>query len=137
MVARTALTNAGHSVAEAFLVSDDASMIRSRLQAFLAGDDDVIIFVGGTGVSPDDLTIETIQPLLQKELPGFGEIFRAVSYEKIGPSAFLSRATAGVAGGKLVVCLPGSPDGVSTALRLFAGEFPDMVGEARSSGTPD
>ncbi len=118
---------AGHFVSKRFLVSDDSSMLRARITEFLAGDDDVIVFVGGTGVSPDDQTIETVRPYMEKELDGFGELFRSESYRKIGPPAFLSRATAGTAGRKLIVCLPGSPDGVTTALRMFVGEFPDII----------
>ncbi len=122
---------AGHIVSKRFLVSDDSAMLRSRMTDFLAGDDDVIVFVGGTGVSPDDLTIETVRPYMEKELEGFGELFRSESFRKIGPPAFLSRATAGTKGGKLVVCLPGSPDAVTTALRMFIGEFPDIIRSAR------
>ena len=88
---------------------------------------DVVVLTGGTGVSKTDVTIETVRPLLEKEIEGFGEVFRAVSYRKIGPAAALSRATAGVAEGKVVMCLPGSPDAVRTALRLFLGEIPHIL----------
>jgi len=123
---------AGHILSEEFLVSDDSAMIKARMEEFLSGKDDVAVFVGGTGVSPDDLTVETVRPYLEKELEGFGEIFRAESYRKIGPSAFLSRATAGTTRGKLLVCLPGSPDAVITALRLFIGQFPTIILSARN-----
>ena len=69
--------------------------------------------------------------MFEKEIEGFGEIFRAVSYERIGAPAALSRATAGVAKGKVIMCLPGSPDGVKTALDLFLGELPHIVLLAR------
>lgn len=130
-IARELVKGAGHAVSKTFLISDDAAMLRSLVTQFRAGDDDAIIFVGGTGVSPDDLTIETVRPYLEKEVVGFGEIFRAESYKKIGPPAFLSRATAGITAGKLVVCLPGSPDAVATALGIFIGQFPEIILNAR------
>ncbi|MCW4020201.1 MAG: molybdopterin-binding protein, partial [Candidatus Bathyarchaeota archaeon] len=77
---------------------------------------DAVITSGGTGISPTDVTIEAVQPLLEKELHGFGELFRTISYKKIGSAAVLTRAIAGVAKGKIVFCLPGSPQSVSLAL---------------------
>lgn len=131
-VAESIMKRTGHIVSGRFLVSDDASMIRSRMRRFLAGEHDAIVFVGGTGVSHDDVTIETVRPFLSKELDGFGEIFRAESYRRIGPPAFLSRATAGVVKGRLVVSLPGSPDAVKTALTMFVGQFPEIIQGSRS-----
>ncbi len=127
-----AIVRRSHVVSDRFLISDDRSMLKARVEEFLSGTNDVIIFVGGTGVSPDDVTIESIRPYVEKELDGFGEIFRRESYGKIGSPAFLSRATAGVSGGKLVVCLPGSPDAVDTALGMFIGQFPSVILSARS-----
>jgi len=121
-----------HAVAKRELVSDDAASIRSILNEFLASTDDVLVFTGGTGVSPNDVTIETAKPFFEKELPGFGELLRAESYGKIGSAAALTRATAGTAKGKLVVCIPGAPDAVETALRVFLPEFPHIVSIARS-----
>jgi molybdopterin adenylyltransferase len=89
------------------------------------------VLTGGTGVSSTDVTIETVRPFFEKEIEGFGEIFRSVSYQRIGPAAALSRATAGVARGKLVMCLPGAPDAVRTALELFVGEIPHVLHLAR------
>lgn len=120
-----------HELAKRELVPDDASMIRSVLQDFLASTADVLVFTGGTGVAPTDVTIETARPFFEKELPGFGEVLRAVSFSKIGSAAALMRATAGTARGKLVVCLPGAPDAVETALRIFLSEFPHVVSIAR------
>lgn len=122
---------AGHEVAERHLISDDRGMLAKRMKLFLSGKADAVVFVGGTGASPDDLTIETVRPFLDKELEGFGEIFREESYRSIGSPAFLSRAVAGIAKEKLVVCLPGSPDAVSTALSLFMGQFPAVVASSR------
>lgn len=126
-VAENALKRSGHDIAGRSLVSDDPSMLRSSLEEFLSGPDDAILFVGGTGVSPDDVTIETMRPYIQKELEGFGELFRMLSYEKIGAPAILTRSMAGIAGGRLIVCLPGSPDGVKTALEFSLPHLPEVV----------
>ena len=121
----------GHLVTVRELVSDDATMIRQEAEAFLDSVDDVLLFTGGTGVSSRDITVETVRPLFQKELPGFGELLRRISYGKIGSAAMLTRATAGTANGKLLVCMPGSPDAVKTALRASVSEFPHIVSVAR------
>lgn len=121
----------GHIVTVRELVSDDAAMIRREAESFLESGDDVLLFMGGTGVSGRDITIETVRPFLQKELPGFGELLRRISYGRIGSAAMLTRATAGTARGKLLVCLPGSPDAVKTALRASFSEFPHIVSVAR------
>jgi molybdopterin adenylyltransferase len=115
-------------VAERALVPDDAELLGSTVSRALREKDlDVVVLTGGTGVSSTDITIETVRPLFEKEIEGFGEIFRSVSYERIGVAAALSRATAGVARGKVVLCLPGSPDAVRTALELFLGEIPHVL----------
>jgi molybdopterin adenylyltransferase len=114
------------------LIPDDAGQLRSALQEALGdGMVDVVVFTGGTGVSTTDVTIETVRPLLEKEIDGFGELFRWVSYQTIGAAAALSRATAGIAKGKVILCLPGSPDAVKTALNMFIGEIPHVVYLAR------
>ena len=130
-VAEGEASRAGHKVTRRSLVSDDGGMIRKELKAFLAGDDDVLLFAGGTGLSSRDITVETVRPYLEKELTGFGELVRRLGYDEVGAAAALSRATAGVAGGKLIVCMPGSPGGVRTAMETFAGEFSHMVFIAR------
>ena len=114
------------------LVPDDAKLLRSTVSRALREKNlDVIVLTGGTGVSTTDVTIETVRPLFEKEIEGFGEIFRSVSYQRIGVAAALSRATAGVAKGKVILCLPGSPDAVRTALELFMGEIPHVLHLAR------
>jgi molybdenum cofactor biosynthesis protein B len=130
--AEAELLKAGHVVSARSLISDDSAMIRRETRRFLSGADDVLVFTGGTGVSRRDVTIETVKPLMEKELPGFGEIFRRISYDTIGAASMLSRATAGVAKGKLLVCLPGSPRAVETALRATLSEFPHAIFIARS-----
>jgi molybdenum cofactor biosynthesis protein B len=77
------------------------------------------IFCGGTGVTHTDVTIETVSPFFEKTLPGFGEFFRRLSYDKNGSSAVLSRAVAGVAAGKALFCIPGSPDAAHVAVELL------------------
>lgn len=129
--AEAVVERGGHEVVERALVSDDPSMLRPRVEEFLSSRDNAIIFVGGTGVSRDDLTIETVKPYIEKDLEGFGEIFRMLSYERIGTPAILTRSMAGVAGGKLLVCLPGSPDGVKTALEYSLTHFPGIITRAK------
>jgi molybdenum cofactor biosynthesis protein B len=124
--------DAGHLVAGRALVSDDAAMLRSEVRKFLSGKDDVLLFTGGTGVSRRDITIETVRPFFQKELIGFGELLRRIGYYEIGSAAMLTRATAGVAKGKLLVCLPGSPGAVRTALKASMADFPHILFVARS-----
>ncbi|RDD52844.1 MAG: MogA/MoaB family molybdenum cofactor biosynthesis protein [Candidatus Korarchaeota archaeon NZ13-K] len=122
----------GSSVVRRKVIPDDINAIRrSLIEA--SEDSDVVIFCGGTGVSPSDVTPEAIRPLLDKELPGFGEIFRWLSYSEIGSSAMASRATGGVFSKSLVFLLPGSPDAVKLALeKLIIPEAPHLVSIARS-----
>jgi molybdenum cofactor biosynthesis protein B len=127
------LTQAGHSVDVRVLVPDNARKIRDSVNATLGNSRvEAVIVCGGTGISPDDVTIETITPLLSKVLPGFGELFRKLSYESIGSAAMLSRAVAGSAGGKAVFCIPGSLDAVSLCLdKLILPEAGHIVKHAR------
>ena len=120
-------SKAGHVVARRKLISDDNVMIRREVKRFLSGKEDVLLFAGGTGLSPRDVTVETVRPFLDKELEGFGELVRRLGYDEVGAAATLTRATAGVAGGKVIACLPGSPEGVRTAMKAFVGEFPHML----------
>ncbi len=122
-----------HDVVGRELISDDAELLKSAFgRAAARGGADVILFTGGTGVSRTDVTVETIRPLLEKEIDGFGEILRLRSFRRIGPAAMLTNATAGVSKGKLILCLPGSPDGVKTALNLFMPDIPHVVYISRS-----
>jgi len=114
---------AGHAVSRRSMISDDRAMLRREVRRFLAGNDDVLLFTGGTGLSPRDITVETVRPFFEKELDGFGELVRRLGYDEIGGAAILTRTTAGVASGKLIVCMPGSPGAVRTAMRAFAREF--------------
>lgn len=107
---------AGNSVSFYRLVSDEKDSILDALFAALDSSADIVITSGGTGIAPKDLTIESVIPLFEKEIPGFGELFRYKSLEEIGTSVILTRASAGVMKGKAVFCLPGSPNAVKLAL---------------------
>jgi len=110
------LEAAGHKVSFYRLVSDEKISITAAVLAALDSSADIIITSGGTGLAPKDITIESVTPLFEKEIPGFGELFRYKSLEDIGTSVILTRAAAGVIKGKAVFCLPGSPNAVRLAL---------------------
>ena len=112
------ISEEGHKIAHKEIIPDNAEKIKSTVLRLLKADNvDAVITTGGTGIAGKDITVETIQSIIEKELPGFGELFRKLSYEKIGSASILTRATAGVKDGKAVFCLPGSPDAVETAVR--------------------
>jgi molybdenum cofactor biosynthesis protein B len=101
---------AGHKVAVRDVVRDDHDAIVARLRAWIAAPEiDVVLSTGGTGVTGRDVTPEAFQAVFEKEIPGFGELFRWLSFQKIGTSTIQSRAIAGVAGGTYLFALPGSP----------------------------
>ena len=103
------LTEAGHELAERAIVKDDASSIAERLTAWIEDPNiEVVISTGGTGVTGRDITPEAVERVAEKVIAGFGEMFRMISYRKIGTSALQSRATAGVAKGTYLFALPGS-----------------------------
>lgn len=104
------IREAGHSLAARALVKDSIEAIQRQMRQWLASDDvDVVISTGGTGLTGFDVTIEAMRPLFEKEIQGFAIAFHHVSFAKIGTSTVQSRATAGVAKGKYIFCLPGSP----------------------------
>jgi molybdenum cofactor biosynthesis protein B len=116
----TLLKKDGHSVLFKRIIADDRTMIEHAVKSVLDNPGvDAAIFSGGTGVTHSDVTIETVSPFFEKSLPGFGEIFRRLSYDKNGSAAVMSRAIAGVACGKALFCIPGSPDGVLVAVELL------------------
>jgi len=125
--------NAGYDIAFRKLISDDKKSIeKSMRQSLDSADLDAVVFCGGTGITPSDITIESVLPFLEKVLPGFGEIFRLLSFEKIGSAAVLSRAIAGVAKGKAFFCIPGSPDAVKLCFeKLILPEVAHIVKHAR------
>jgi len=104
------ITRDGHTVVDRIIVKDDAIAIAAQLEAWISRDDiDVVIATGGTGVTGRDVTPEAFHGVYEKEIAGFGELFRWLSFAKIGTSTIQSRATAGVAGGTYLFALPGSP----------------------------
>ncbi|MDF1829243.1 molybdenum cofactor biosynthesis protein B [Cycloclasticus pugetii] len=110
------LIDAGHQCAEKVIVIDDIYQIRAKISAWIADPAiNAIITTGGTGVTGRDGTPEAVKPLLDKELTGFGEVFRTLSYDEIGTSTMQSRAIAGVANGHYIFCVPGSSGACRTA----------------------
>jgi molybdenum cofactor biosynthesis protein B len=104
------ITDAGHRLVARAIVKDDQDSIRAQLRAWIDNPGiDVVISTGGTGVTGRDVTPEAFQSMYEKEIAGFGELFRMLSYQKIGTSTIQSRCTAGVAGGTYLFALPGSP----------------------------
>jgi molybdenum cofactor biosynthesis protein B len=126
------LAGAGHVVTGRTIIKDEPALVRSLIERQLArGDVQVIITTGGTGISSRDSTYEAVQALLEKRLDGFGELFRMLSFEEIGPAAMMSRTTAGLAAGKIIVSLPGSEPAVRLALeRLLLPELGHLVQQA-------
>ena len=126
----------GHRVAAYRLIKDEPDQVAAALDelAALPGVQ-IILFNGGTGISPRDTTFDVISRMLEKALPGFGELFRMLSWNEVGAAAMLSRATAGVYKGTLVVSTPGSPNAVQTALeKLILPEINHLAWEiARKS----
>lgn len=124
---------AGHNVRSKKLIPDNEAMLKQTLTEALADKNvDAIIITGGTGISPRDITIEVVEGYLEKTLPGFGELFRKISFDSIGSSAMMTRATAGVAKGKVIFCLPGSPNAVETAMNsLILPEMGHVIKIAR------
>ncbi|MGD0802728.1 MAG: molybdenum cofactor biosynthesis protein B [Candidatus Bathyarchaeia archaeon] len=107
----------GHTVASHSIVPNNDEKIRIEVEKLLYDNSiKVIVTSGGTGIGLKDRTVAAVKPLLEKEMPGFGELFRRISYDEIGGAAIMSRATAGVAKGKLIFCLPGSRNAMKVAL---------------------
>jgi molybdenum cofactor biosynthesis protein B len=127
------IEQAGHRVLSRAWVKDEPAEIRRAAAAALAlREVDCVILTGGTGLSPRDNTPDALATLIEKPLPGFGELFRVFSFEQVGPAAWFSRASAGVAKGRLVVTLPGSTAAVELALRQLL--LPELVHAMRGLG---
>jgi molybdenum cofactor biosynthesis protein B len=129
------LVAAGHPVLERSIVPDEAGAIAKALRATLGRDGvDAVVLTGGTGVAPRDVTPEAVEPLLDRVVPGFGELFRMLSYQQIGSAALLSRALAGLACGRVVFVLPGSRGAVQLAMeKLVLPELGHLLAEARKT----
>jgi molybdenum cofactor biosynthesis protein B len=126
------LEKAGHRVVGRAIVADEVEAIRAAVDDAIMRDDvRAVLLTGGTGIAPRDVTPEALVPLFDREIPGFGELFRALSYAEIGSAAMLSRALAGTARGRLVVGLPGSRAAIRLAVeKLLLPELPHLAGEA-------
>ena len=131
--ARRMLEDAGHRISHHCILPDEPARVREQAERWLALDDcDVIVVNGGTGISTRDRTYEALAGLLDKRLDGFGELFRALSYEQVGSAAMLSRAVGGVARGKLLFSVPGSTLAVELALeKLILPELGHLLAELR------
>ncbi|MFN4293711.1 MAG: molybdenum cofactor biosynthesis protein B [Thermoflexales bacterium] len=125
------VTSAGHQVVFRAIVKDEPEQIGALLERIVAETDArVILFTGGTGIAPRDTTYDVISRKLEKVMPGFGELFRMLSYQEVGAAAMLSRATAGVYRGRVVVSMPGSPNAVQVAMdKLIMPEIQHLAWE--------
>ncbi len=125
------LKGAGHEILGYQIVRDEPSQVHAVIHTACANPvTQSVIFTGGTGITTRDQTFEAIDAVLEKRLPGFGELFRMLSFQEIGPAAMLSRAQAGVRAGRLIFSLPGSPAACRLALeRLILPELGHLVRE--------
>ncbi|MEM2848644.1 MAG: molybdenum cofactor biosynthesis protein B [Candidatus Bathyarchaeia archaeon] len=135
-LAEQIIKSAGFSISYRTLISDDSTMIKQTIEELCSKSDvDVVVLSGGTGLSPKDVTIEAVSPMFEKEVPGFGELFRMLTFQEEGSVAILTRATAGVYKGKVVFVLPGSPKAVKLAFeRLIIPEAAHMVLHVKGLG---
>lgn len=129
------LRSSGHSITEYLIIKDEKLAVVAQMEALCQRDDiDAVIFNGGTGIAPRDTTYDAIEHLLEKTLPGFGELFRWLSYQEIGSRAIASRAVAGVYQSKLVFSLPGSTNAVKLAIKnLILPELVHLVLQLRKN----
>ncbi len=133
---RRELLGAGHEVTEKLIVRDDAVEIRAALTRLIR-EADIVLTTGGTGIAGRDVTIPVVESLLVKPIPGFGEIFRMLSYDQVGGAAMLSRATGGLTRGALLFAVPGSLNAVQTAWEgILKEEVSHLVYEVARHGQP-
>jgi molybdopterin adenylyltransferase len=127
------LTKAGYTVVARDIIPDEPDRMRPLVRSYAERDDiDVVLLTGGTGVGSRDQTFETISGMLTKPMPGYGEIFRWLSFQDVGPAAMLSRAIGGLIGRTVVLTMPGSPAAVRLAMeKLIVPEVAHLVREAR------
>jgi molybdenum cofactor biosynthesis protein B len=127
------LEKVGHKCVARQIVPDEPSFIRALIEGLTgSGNTDAVLITGGTGIAHRDQTYETVTSLLNKPLPGYGELFRMLSFEQIGAAAMLSRATGGLCGRVVVLTMPGSPAAVRLAMEsLILPELRHLVAEAR------
>ncbi len=127
---------AGHRIADRVIVPDEPEQMTPLIRSFSEREGlHAVLITGGTGISPRDQTYETVTALLTKPLPGYGELFRMLSYAEIGPACLLSRAVGGLIGDRVVLVMPGSRAAVELAMgKIILPELPHIVREARKSG---
>jgi molybdenum cofactor biosynthesis protein B len=119
--------NEKYDVIDYQIISDNKYLLKSRIEDMINKGSDVILTSGGTGISSRDITIETLTDLFEKELTGFGEIFRLKTYEELGSPAILTRATSGTYKNTLIFSMPGSPNAVKLGLSLIIDELPHLI----------
>jgi molybdenum cofactor biosynthesis protein B len=129
------LQQANHQVIDRRIVADEGPQIETALlQLCEVPQIDAVLLTGGTGISPRDVTYDTVRPLLTRELPGYGELFRMLSFQQVGPACMLSRTIGGIIGRIIVLTMPGSPKAVDLAMqRLILPELAHLVDQARRS----
>lgn len=131
-VIREVLDAAGHTRSGSTIVKDEPAQIRAAVNDAIAGGAQAVVITGGTGLTTRDSTFEVLDALIERPLPGFGELFRMLSWDEIGAASMLSRATAGVVQGAIVFALPGSSKGVRLGVeKLIApelGHIADQLG---------
>ena len=128
---RELLKSQGHEISDYVIVKDEGEPIRNAVLKAMETSD-AVICNGGTGISSRDITVETLEPLMNRTVEGFGELFRSLSFDEIGSSAMLSRAIAGVVDKNLLFCLPGSPNAVKLAMeKLILPEMGHMLSQVR------
>ena len=119
---------ASYQVVSRQIIRDEADLLRSEVVRLVRSDAQAILMTGGTGIGSRDVTPEAIEPILERSIPGFGELFRYLSFQEIGAASMLSRAFAGVVEKKVLFAMPGSPAGVRLAMeQLILPELPHLV----------
>ncbi|AGN17208.1 molybdenum cofactor biosynthesis protein B [Methanobrevibacter sp. AbM4] len=125
------LKEKGNEIKEYTIIPDDKDMLLDTVKKMNEEKIDAIFTTGGTGLESRDITIETLKPLYDKEINGFGEIFRLKSYEELGSGALLSRASAGIYNKTIIFSMPGSPNAVKTAMDIISDEIGHLVKHSR------
>jgi molybdenum cofactor biosynthesis protein B len=126
------LLDKGHKIVYYTILKNDAAILKNKIVELIKQEEvQVIITSGGTGLSHKDVTVDTVQSMLEKLLDGFGELFRQLTYQELGTASIMSRATAGVINGKIIICFPGSLGAATLAMdKIILPEIGHMVREA-------
>jgi molybdenum cofactor biosynthesis protein B len=126
------LLDNGHKVACYTILKNDAPTLKNKIIELVKQDEvQVIITSGGTGLSHKDITVDTVQSMLEKKLDGFGELFRSLTYQELGTASIMSRAIAGIINGKVIICFPGSLGAATLAMdKIILSEIGHLVREA-------